>query len=429
NRDVIVKRFLEDKSRAEWLLMLDSDQEYIDDIGLRLTRWKQPVVGGLYFHRGHMSDPLVLNSTGFHLDQYGRQVELYGPLRDDVYDWLEETGVPARSGAFAINVPGTGEPFPGALRPCDAVGTGGIVIHRSVLEAMTPPWFEYCNGWGSEDLEFCKRVREELGLPVHCDFSTVSGHYMLVATGQAEFRQMYLDRGMAAAVVMPKPAVEWLASFFEVEPGIMAKRLQEYRPQEMAGHWIAHAPADAAGQQEWYRRTDTGQLYVLDLLRWNMSGLFRSLQERLKAFRGGKVIELGAGIGTMAIQLALQRNDVLAVEPNDLLQDFITHRWDALHSTVSEKRGELVLADLPAGTDYTLAVAVDIFEHLPAVQAEAALRDLSRRLLVGGRLFCHNNFGQQELYPMHFDHGELWPRWVKRAGLFPLSPVEYVRVK
>ncbi len=427
NRDGIVQAFLADEGEPEWLLMLDSDQEYVDDIGLRLTRWKQPVVGGLYFYRGRLHDPLALNSMGFHADQYGRQVELYEPLRDTVYDWLEGAGAPMHDGAFAVNKPGSDEALDGALVACDAVGTGGIVIHRSVLTALTPPWFEYRNGWGSEDLEFCKRVREELGLPVHCDLSTVSGHYLLTATGQAQFRQAFAERGMAKAAVVPKGAVEALVGFYGEPADAMRERLTGYRPQMLADLWQAHAPADVAGQGAWYRRPDVGQLYVLDLLRWNMSALFRSLQERLTAFRGGKVLELGAGIGTMAMQLALQRNEVLAAEPNEVLRAFAAHRWGQVGG--AEKRGTLEWAERPAGKGYTLAVAVDVFEHIPAAQAEAALRDLAQRLVVGGRLICHNNWGQQELYPMHFDHGEAWPAWVRRAGLFPLSPVEMVRVR
>ena len=53
-----------------------------------------------------------------------------------------------------------------------AGGTAGMLIHRSVLEAMEPPWFEY--GFASEDILFCNKA-QDLGFTLHCDLSARLG--------------------------------------------------------------------------------------------------------------------------------------------------------------------------------------------------------------------------------------------------------------
>lgn len=55
----------------------------------------------------------------------------------------------------------------------EAGGCAGMLIHRDVIAAMEPPWFEY--GFASEDLLFCQKAKE-LGFPIHCDLSARLGH-------------------------------------------------------------------------------------------------------------------------------------------------------------------------------------------------------------------------------------------------------------
>jgi hypothetical protein len=54
-----------------------------------------------------------------------------------------------------------------------AGGTAGMLIHRNVLSAMKPPWFEY--GFASEDILFCNKAMD-LGFTLHCDLSARLGH-------------------------------------------------------------------------------------------------------------------------------------------------------------------------------------------------------------------------------------------------------------
>ena len=185
NRDELTSRFLNFHKKPEWLLMLDSDMEHPIRCVERLLRFQQPVVGALYFHRG-THDPVAFKYFGLQPDRYGRDVPFYEPLRDEVYDFLMGHGVPMGDGSVVIDGPGV-DP----LLEVDAVGTGCILIHRSVLEAMEPPWFEYRKGYGSEDLQFCEHVKKTQGISIHVDMSTISGHYMFAAKGQTQFRMRF----------------------------------------------------------------------------------------------------------------------------------------------------------------------------------------------------------------------------------------------
>lgn len=425
NRDRIVQNFLQHARRPEWLLMLDSDMEHPVDCGLRLTQWGVKVVGGLYFHRGH-HEPVAFYQVDKQEDEYGRLVQMWEPLRDVVYDWLRANRIPMRDGAFV-----TIRTSPEALTAVDAVGTGCFLVHRSILEVMKPPWFEYRDGSQSEDLEFCQRVREELGEKIYVDLSTVCGHYHTVAMGQAQFRIRHEGRGVSLSSYTPQRAAEWLAEFLEITPDEAAQQLGDYRPQMLGQTWLAVDPQSPEDVRRFYESGKVGRLYLLDLLHWNASPAFDSLRRQVMKTRQQRVLEIGGGIGTLGIQLALQENEVTIIEPNALLRGFTAWRWWWTRERTVSRYGQIqhmpYLTDVTA-CNYDLVTALDVFEHLP----EMALRDtvcrLSERLKVGGRLFCHNNFGQQDIYPMHYDHSHIWSDILTEAGLFPLDDLWSVKI-
>lgn len=86
-------------------------------------------------------------------------------------------------GPMAVDWSGEGyvqhRPMEG-LQRCDATGTAGMLIRRDVLEAMTPPWWEFrYDDTGrlvrGEDFTFCERLKE-MGYDVVADFELVQRH-------------------------------------------------------------------------------------------------------------------------------------------------------------------------------------------------------------------------------------------------------------
>jgi cyclopropane fatty-acyl-phospholipid synthase-like methyltransferase len=186
----------------------------------------------------------------------------------------------------------------------------------------------------------------------------------------------------------------------------------------MAALWRKASPESAAEVMAFYCTEEAGRLYLLDLLRWNNSLTFRNIQEPLAAYRRTTILEIGCGLGTTAIQLAVQHNEVVAVEPNSFLRLFAQKRWEKVRGNT----GSITFVDaLPETGEFPLCVAVDVFEHLHPDTLPVTLRKICDLLTMHGRVYMHNCFNHTKNYPMHYNHSAKWPEYVKSAGLFRLS--------
>ena len=74
-----------------------------------------------------------------------------------------------------------------------------------------------------------------------------------------------------------------------------------------------------------------------------------------------------------------------------------------------------------------LVVAFDVLEHMPADDIQEFLALVGKALKPGtGQFAYHNNWKQQDLYPMHFDYEKQWLGWLDKAGLREVSPIKAV---
>ena len=62
---------------------------------------------------------------------------------------------------------------PGGLVEIKAGGCAGMLIHRDVIEAIEPPWFEYTDR--SEDIVFCEKAHAN-GFKLYADLDVKLGH-------------------------------------------------------------------------------------------------------------------------------------------------------------------------------------------------------------------------------------------------------------
>ena len=415
NRDMAIDWFLPHEEKPEWLLFLDSDMEHPFEVGSRLAAWGKPIVGGLYFHRAsHM--PHVYKRGYDTTDSYGQEVHRWVAQDVVVYDWIEKTGVPMMDGALAWDTTD-------ALFECDAVGTGSLIVHRSVLESMEPPWFRYFDGNMSEDLQFCLRA-QKMGLPIYADLSTQSGHYNVIPTGQAQFRQTYLKRGMHMSSYGYHQAANSIGKYLDIDATEAMERITTYKTEDLSSLWNGVSSTDAAAVLDFYKREDVGTAYLYDLIHWNMSQAFFDIRARLVGATGKNVLEIGAGIGTVAMQMLIQGNDVTAQEVNDFLRGYALQRWQEF--TVENDRlplGMLHLSDDPVieAHSYDLVIAIDVFEHLPGLELGVMVGNVAAALKPGGRLFTHNNWGQQDIYPMHYKNGDVFPEMLRSRGFTVLD--------
>ena len=154
----------------EWILFLDSDHYHDPQIVEKLCRWslRDPgirVIGGLNFARKPPYAPCFAFKTG-----EDRQVPISWP--DDII--------------FEVEM----------------VGSGSLLIHRSVFIDLMPPYFEYKydgvwrDEWPGEEIEFCKKCKEA-GIKMWVDPSVRSPHISEIEIGEENFRQWFAERGMS----------------------------------------------------------------------------------------------------------------------------------------------------------------------------------------------------------------------------------------
>lgn len=434
NRDKITEAFLKHPEKPDWLLMLDSDMDHPPMCGLRLRSRRKPIIGGLYFHRsadrGH--DPMAFNFLEFRKDQFDYEVPYWVPLREQVYDWLQKIKVPFVSGSFVVGTDPNKGPEDSVV-PIGGIGTGCIMIHRSVFDKIEEPYWEYRIRQGSEDLDFCRRA-SDAGIQTYLDLSVVSGHYALTPVGHPNFMNVYRNRGFYKGDYTEDESIEWLTDFAKMKGA--EEKLLAYDVHELGKIWDELNIQDGEAAKEYYRRKDVGTQYLLDLLWWNKSEMFSKIRSNLVGREDKKILEIGSGIGTVAIQLAMQGNNVHAVEINPVLRNFARKRakrvfsGDGKRMYASEGLGALRwLNDVSkANKKYDMIVAIDTFEHLPPGALVDLLGELARKLPLNGRIFCHNTWSKGA-YPMHYDSAEAWPDILRSVGLFQLSEYWVVKVR
>lgn len=435
NRDGIVQAFLEKEEKPPWLLMIDTDMEHPADAPERLVAWGKPIVGALYFHRGQTHDPFVFQYSGKNRDKYKRLQHTWTPMRKTVYDFLMANGVPMRDGAFTVH---DSEIDP--LIECDAVATGCMLIHRSVFEKMKPPYFEYISGGNSEDLVFCMNAKKA-GFKVYADISTVCGHFHWVPMGQAQFRMNYEGRGMQLSGYSKRQAAKWVSQFFSIPEKKALEQVKEGNAHMVGDYWKEYLssmngkPLTPEAIDKFYELPETGKLYVMELLHWNFSIPFTQLRQTMTGIRNYNVIEIGAGIGTVSLQLVAQENNVLAVEPSKMLRDFMDMRWkDPDYSDHEDFQTQLSIVGKEwksqcKDSDFDVAVSLDTFEHMSEPELVNTLGHIHRVLKPGGKLVYHANWSQQDLYPMHFDHRLLFGKTCHDLGFMYVNEMEFLKVK
>jgi len=433
NRESIVRAFLSHSEEPDWLLMLDSDMDHPPDCGLRLRAWREPIVGGLYFHRSpdRFFDPMAFSYAGKVIDEFGVEASRWTPMRGPVFSWLRTINAPFINGSFVVNPPPKS-----SLLQVASLGTGCMLIHRSVLEKFrdekVPP-FEYRFRQGSEDLHFCE-LAGRMGFQSYVDLSTICGHYIQKPVGHPEFMNIYRNRGFTDAGYTERGAIHLLEAH-GIEDA--EQKMADYKTEQLGHLWAGVNTDNPADVKDFYRTSPVGDTYLFDLLWWNGSQFFSQIRSKLVGQEGKSVLEIGSGIGTVAIQLALQGCDVTALEINKVLKDFSNFRWatklDSLYSR--DAVGNLrFIKSLGRGTKktwppefYDLIVAIDTFEHMHESDLVEMISYIARSLQVGGRLFCHNNWGDQNLYPMHFDHSGVWPSLMEDHGFAKIDDYWYIK--
>ncbi len=164
-RNRLVEEFL--LGHEDWLLMVDADAELHPATLTRLLSWGRPLVAALAFSRYGPCFPTVYR--GQDDGQAGFIIR-----RSEVREWLRVHPELVTSNAMCL------DPAPDdALMPVDRSGCHCVLVHRSVLDAISPPWFEMRRNFhregAGEDFFFFQRC-QEVGVQAYVDLSCMAGH-------------------------------------------------------------------------------------------------------------------------------------------------------------------------------------------------------------------------------------------------------------
>jgi SAM-dependent methyltransferase len=201
-----------------------------------------------------------------------------------------------------------------------------------------------------------------------------------------------------------------------VDPVIEAKAIQiakrlNLTPEELTERvndgglnvrdkWNELHPDDVQDTENFYGREDSGYFY--DLLTWNRTELYQSIIAPLKDVRDRDVLVVGPGIGGEIDPLLEGDNRVTVRELPGALLSFLKDYY-------GDKIGYLDFAD----RQFDMIVAVDVLEHVHPAGFTAFLDMLLDLLRDEGVLYAHNNFGQKDLYPMHYpENREQYEAWI-----------------
>lgn len=131
-------------SNAQWVWFIDDDHTFQPDLLSNLMKRNVDII-----------QPLVLTKNS-----------PFGPV-------MMTKAVENKPGFYyRATLPEGGQK---GLVPSLAVGAAGMLIKRSVLDAVGDPWFENAPGKINEDVNFCEKARAK-GFKIWTDLDNVMGH-------------------------------------------------------------------------------------------------------------------------------------------------------------------------------------------------------------------------------------------------------------
>ena len=376
----MVRRFL--LTGADTLFMLDSDADvgpnFLNEFRDYQPGWEYDLLQAFYCRRGWPPDAIWFKESPLG-DTFVRAV--YGE------DVTEDVAI---------------------------IGTHAVLIRREVFARMlgdndpqTFDWFFYPRHVkASEDGAFSKEARAagfRLGATTHVK----AGHISRVTTGWDTYQEYLQLSGSNATIQRYNELIEQIGAFTgETAEMVQARVLQSSK--NVRDTW--QGAEDGVAARAYYGRPNNGYLY--DLVAWNFSPFYERLTAPLRAYHATRTLVVGAGIGGEVEQL-YAKNPVDAYELPGQLRDFCQSRFGNL---VSFPEGDTICA-ANLRPSYDLIVLIDVIEHIHPDEFDATMDCLAGRLAENGEFFIHTNFGQQDVYPMHYDHSARFAAWLERHGL------------
>jgi len=214
--------------------------------------------------------------------------------------------------------------------------------------------------------------------------------------------------------------VQELARFLGEDVDDVKQKVMQYHPRQLAEEWKAAPHESADDVREFYKGA---QSYLYELVAWNHTPQFFDRIQPLLHYRERKILEIGAGNGSLCISLALNGNKVTYCDISERLFEFAAQRFHDRLLPIE------MVKSLKGQRGFDMVVAIDFFEHVHKDALPGLLKEITACLKDGGFLYHRSNFGQQGLFPMHFDHSAYFEEMALGAGLVSRPGGDLVKQK
>lgn len=301
-------------------------------------------------------------------------------------------------------------------------GLHACLIRRQVFEKMlgkndpaTFDWFYYPqNTLTTEDAAFSQMALNH-GFRIGATTAVKANHIAQLSIGWETYQDYLYSSGYNDRVARYSELMELLIDYTGEDEDHIANRASK-SAESITKAWQDANPQSPAACREFYGAADNGYLY--DLFHWNIDLYNIKLTRGLEGYRSEDALVIGGGLGTEAVTLARRDNTVDVYELPGILRHFLRFRF----ARSGYEAGRIRLIEYPTLQeakldDYSLVVLIDVVEHVHPDELDSFLAVIDGVLRPGGVLYCHNNFTQQEIFPMHFDHSERWAAWLTAVGL------------
>ena len=178
-------------------------------------------------------------------------------------------------------------------------------------------------------------------------------------------------------------------------------------------NWLRKKPETVEQLHNWNENLPE---YLFSLVRWNMHPSYLECLDMLQPERGGACLVFGGGIGSEALHLAQQGNEVWYCDlQGSPVWKFAEWRAARLHLPIH------FTPEVSGEDRFDCIVAFNVFSVLAEEELEVILRRIVSALKPGGRLYCNHDFLQRESHPQIYDHEKLWNELVAKLPVSKAS--------
>ena len=310
---------------------------------------------------------------------------------------------------------------PDTVQDVDIAGTHACLIRREVFEGLlgdndpaTFEWFSYPrHAETSEDGAFSVEAKAA-GYRIGATTAVRAGHISEITTTWDSYQDYLRITGRVELLDRYNALTLQIAAFTGERPEmVLAKSVQGV--DSLRDAWMAANPKTADDERKFYQ-TIGADCYLYELLAWNCQPTYQAILGQLAEICNSRVLVIGAGLGTEAVQLVEQENAVTCYDLPSRLREFAMQRLgDSVAWAYSPDSFQT----------YDAIVAIDTLEHIHPAEFPAMLYHIGKALAPNGSLYAHNNWSQQDSYPMHHDNSDTFQRWCSAIGLTQTGQIRW----